>query len=37
MISPFESAKAIKVDRTDKSTDMVIDAENALYNAAWCT
>lgn len=34
MISPFESAEAIKVDRTDKSTDMVIDAENALYNAA---
>ena len=27
MISPFESAEAIKVDRTDKSTDMVVDAE----------
>lgn len=34
MISPFEEAEAIKVERTDKSTDMVVDAENALYNAA---
>ena len=34
MLSPFESVEAVKIDRSDKNSDNVSEAESALYNSA---
>ena len=34
MLSPFESVEAIKVSRSDKSTDYVSEAQKSLYDSA---
>jgi hypothetical protein len=34
MLSPFESVEAVKVDRSDKNSDSVSEAQKALYDSA---
>ena len=34
MLSPFESVEAVKVERSDKSTDYVAEAQKSLYDSA---